>query len=59
MFPKYLPMRIFELDYIRKMINLDEIHFFQTRRNLNSELKLRLNHLFTIAEQQVKKKTSS
>ena len=25
--PKYLPMRIFSLEYIRQMLNLDDIHF--------------------------------
>lgn len=25
--PKFLPMRIFSLEYIRKMLNMDEIHF--------------------------------
>lgn len=25
--PKFLPMRIFDLEYIRNMLNMDEIHF--------------------------------
>jgi hypothetical protein len=35
--PKYLPIRIFSLEYIKKMVNSDDIHFFQSKINNNSE----------------------
>jgi hypothetical protein len=38
-FPKYLPMRIFELEYIRKMVNLDEIHFVATNKKKQLRIK--------------------
>jgi hypothetical protein len=31
-FPKYLPVRIFSLEYIRQMINLDDIHFVSLKK---------------------------
>jgi hypothetical protein len=31
-FPKYLPMRIFSLEYIRHMINSNEIHFVAAKK---------------------------
>jgi len=30
--PKYLPMRIFSLEYTRKMINSDDIHFVSLKK---------------------------
>jgi hypothetical protein len=30
--PKYLPVRIFSLEYIRKMINFDDIHFVSLKK---------------------------
>jgi hypothetical protein len=36
--PKYLPVRIFALEYIRKMINSDDIHFV----SLNKKQQLRI-----------------
>jgi hypothetical protein len=30
--PKYLPVRIFSLEYIRQMINSDEIHFMSLKK---------------------------
>jgi hypothetical protein len=37
--PKYLPMRIFALDYIRKMINSDEIHFVAAKKKSQIRIK--------------------
>ena len=37
--PKYLPMRIFSLEYIRKMINLDEIHFVSLKKKKQLRIK--------------------
>ena len=31
-FPKYLPMRIFSLEYFRQIISSDEIHFIDYRK---------------------------
>ena len=31
-FPKYLPMWIFALEYIRKMVNSDDIHFVSAKK---------------------------
>jgi len=30
--PRYLPIRLFALEYYRKMINFDEIHFVKTKK---------------------------
>lgn len=30
--PKYVPMRIFSLEYIRQIINMDELHFISGKR---------------------------
>ena len=31
--PKYLPVRIFSLEYIRQIINSDDIHFVSLKKN--------------------------
>ena len=33
--PKFLPMRIFALEYIGQMINMDEIHFVAARKSFS------------------------
>jgi hypothetical protein len=37
--PKYLPIRIFSLEYIRQMINSDEIHFVAFKRKQQLRIK--------------------
>jgi len=37
--PKYVPMRILSLEYIRQVFNMDEIHFVLGKRK--SELKIK------------------
>ena len=41
-FPKYLPMRIFALEYIRKMIDSDEIHFVATKNKSQFRIKTQI-----------------
>jgi hypothetical protein len=38
-FPKYLPVRIFSLEYIRQMVNSDDIHFVVA--NKKSQLRIK------------------
>jgi hypothetical protein len=40
--PKYLPMRIFALEYIRKMINSDEIHFVAAKKKSQFRIKTQI-----------------
>jgi hypothetical protein len=44
-FPKYLPMRIFSLEYIRQMINSDDIHFVSLKNKLVTVAKDSSNFL--------------
>jgi hypothetical protein len=37
--PKYLPMRIFALEYIRQMINSDDIHFVSLKKKQQLKIK--------------------
>jgi hypothetical protein len=37
--PKYLPVRIFALEYIRQMINSDDIHFVSLKKNKKLRIK--------------------
>jgi hypothetical protein len=37
--PKYLPMRIFSLEYIRQMINSDDIHFVSLKKKQQLKIK--------------------
>lgn len=37
--PKFLPMRIFSLEYIRQMINMDEIHFVAAKKKSQFKIK--------------------
>lgn len=40
--PKYVPMRIFSLEYIGQMINMDEIHFVSSKKNSQFKLKAKV-----------------
>ena len=37
--PRYLPMRLFALEYCRKMINSNEIHFVKTKKKAQLRIK--------------------
>ena len=37
--PKFIPMRIFSLEYIRQMINMDEIHFVAAKKKTQFKIK--------------------
>jgi hypothetical protein len=37
--PKYFPVRIFALEFIRKMINLDDIHFVSLKKKQQLRIK--------------------
>jgi hypothetical protein len=37
--PKYLPVRIFSLEYIRQIINSDDIHFVPLKKNQHLRIK--------------------
>jgi hypothetical protein len=37
--PKYLPVRIFSLEYIRQMINSDDIHFMSLKKKQQLKIK--------------------
>ena len=37
--PRYLPMRLFALEYYRKIINADEINFVNTKKKANFKIK--------------------
>lgn len=37
--PKFLPMKIFALEYIRQMINADEIHFVVAENKFQFKMK--------------------
>lgn len=40
--PKYLTMRIFSLEYFRKIINSDEIHFLSSKKKIKFKMKNQL-----------------
>jgi hypothetical protein len=37
--PKYLPVRIFAMEYIRQMINSDDIHFLSLKKKKQLRIK--------------------
>ena len=37
--PRYLPMRLFALEYYRKIINADEINFVNAKKKANFKIK--------------------
>ena len=39
MLPNFLPMRIFALDYIRKIINANEVHFVSVKKKSQFRIK--------------------
>lgn len=41
-FPKYLPMRLFALEYYRKMINSNEVHLVKTKKKAQLRIKEKL-----------------
>ena len=40
--PKYLPTRIFSLEYIRKMLNSNEIHFVSVKKKSQFRIKTQI-----------------
>jgi len=42
--PRYLPMRLFSLDYYRKIINFDEVHFVKAKKKEQLQIKDQLGH---------------
>jgi hypothetical protein len=40
--PKYLPVRIFALEYIRKMVNSDDIHFVSVKKKQQLRIKTQI-----------------
>jgi hypothetical protein len=40
--PKYLPIRIFALEYIRKMVNSDDIHFVSVKKKQQLRIKTQI-----------------
>jgi len=42
--PKYLPIRIFALEYIRQRLNVDEVHFVATKKKSQFKLKAQVGH---------------
>lgn len=40
--PKFIPIRIFSLEYIREMINMDQLHFVATNKKARFKTK---NHV--------------
>ena len=40
--PKFLPMRIFALEYIKKMLNMDEIHFVAAKKKYQFKIKTQI-----------------
>jgi len=37
--PRYLPMRLFSLEYYRQMINSDEVHFVRAKKKAQLRIK--------------------
>lgn len=37
--PEFVPVRIFALEYARKMLNMDELHFVSNKRKAQFKLK--------------------
>ena len=40
--PKFLPMRIFSLEYIRKMLNANEVHFVSAKKEYQFRIKTQI-----------------
>jgi len=40
--PKFLPMRIFSVEYIKKMLNVDEIHFLSSKNKYQFKIKTQI-----------------
>ena len=38
-FPKFLSMRVFSLEYVRKMIHEDELHFVSAKKKAHFKIK--------------------
>jgi len=49
--PKYLPMRIFALEYISQMLNFDDIHFVVAKKKSQFHIKTQGGHLYAILGQ--------
>jgi len=37
--PRYLPMRLFALEYYRQIVNADEVNFFNAKKKVNFKIK--------------------
>ncbi len=37
--PKFVPMRIFSLEYIRQMVHMDNLHFVAAKKNSQFKIK--------------------
>ena len=48
--PKYLPMRIFSLEYFRQIISSDEIHFIAYKKKTQFKVKTKSAHSFATTE---------
>jgi len=57
--PKYLPMRLFSLEYYRKMINSDEIHFMKTKKKAKLRIKDHLGPFICKKKEQGKRQRKS
>ena len=45
--PKFLPMRIFSLEYIMKMLNADEVHFVSPKNKSQFRIKTKITPLIS------------
>jgi hypothetical protein len=57
--PKFLPVRIFSLEYIRQMINSDDIHFVAFKKKQQLRIKGQIGSFICNNELQEKRPTSS
>jgi hypothetical protein len=53
--PKYLPVRIFALEYIRQMINSDDIHFVAFKKKQQLRIKGHIGSFICNSELQGKR----
>jgi hypothetical protein len=56
--PKFLPVRIFSLEYIRQMINSDNIHFMSFKKKQQLRIKGQIGSFICNSRAQEKKQTS-
>jgi hypothetical protein len=56
--PKYLPVRIFALEYIRQMINSDDIHFVSFKKKQQLRIK-RPNWFFHMQQQSCRRRANN